>query len=278
MSRLQQVGIQQMEDLKCVYTRDWPKYCKEYYCLDNFVDLHRKDPHLGDVKIYALPNLELGLFVIVDRYQISVGFLESERSESRLRESLLQLEFFGGEQFASMPKRYFKAAIDTIHAKNLKLDINSVTFSLVLSNEEALQFQVEPPVGFSLKSLRVEDAQVVDDHWEWSEPGTLSFIQRQIICNTSVGLYKDDDNELVAWCIRAQDGLLAVLQVKNTYQRRGFGVLIVKEFSKREALQGHDVITEVVPENKASMSLFKKLGFKFNDQCHWLYTEAPIKD
>ncbi|KAH8351764.1 hypothetical protein KR084_010275 [Drosophila pseudotakahashii] len=251
--------VQQLEDLKSFYTRDWPKYCKEYYCLDNFLDLHKWDPQLKDVQVYALPNLELGLFVIVDRYQIFVGFLEAERSESALKESLLKFDFLGGEQFASMPKRYFTVANDIIQEKNLKLELDSMTYSMVLSKEEALYFQVEPTDGFSLKSVSLEDAQVIDDHWEWSEHGSLSYIQRQIGYNTS-------------------DGLLAALQVKPSYKRRGFGVMIVKEYSRREAEQGRDIITEVVPENKASLNLFKKLGFRINDQCHWLITEASNGD
>ncbi|XP_041674364.1 uncharacterized protein LOC108105702 [Drosophila eugracilis] len=278
MDDLKQVGIKKLEDLKGVYIRDWPKYCKEYYCLDTFLELHKKNPQLEGVSVYTLPNLELGLFVIVDHWQIFVGSLEAERSQSLLKESLLKLDFLGGEQFSSMPKRYFKVATDIIQAKKLKMYLNSVTYSMILNKEEALHFQVEPPAGFSLRSVSVADAQVIDDHWEWSEQGSLSFIARQIVFSTSVGLYKDEDNELVAWCIRAQDGLLAVLQVKPTYKRRGFGVMIVKEFSRREALLGRDIITEVIPENNASLGLFKKLGFKINDQCHWLITEASVLD
>ncbi|XP_016945780.3 uncharacterized protein [Drosophila suzukii] len=277
MDSLQQVS-QQLAELKSFYTREWPKYCKEYYCLDSFQELHKRDAKLKDVQVYALPNLELGLFVIVDRYQISVGSLEADSYERVLKESLLKLQFFGGEQFASMPKRYLKVALDVIQAKNIKVDLNSVTYSLVLSKDEALYFHVEPPIGFTLKSLKVDDAQVIDDHWEWSEPGSLSYIRRQIWCTTSVGLYKDEDNELVAWCIKAQDGLLAALQVKPSYKRKGFGAIIVKEFSRLEAEQGRDIITEVGSENEPSLNLFKKLGFKFNDQCHWLFTEAPNGD
>ncbi|KAH8366408.1 hypothetical protein KR084_004508 [Drosophila pseudotakahashii] len=278
MDHLPQV-IQQLDDLKNLYTRDWPKYCKEYYCLDNFLDLHKWDTQLKDVKVYTLPNLELGLFVIMDRFQIFVGCLEAERSESVLKESLLKFDFFGGEQFASMPKRYLTVANDIIHEKNLKLELDCMTYLLVLSKEEALYFQVEAPVGFSLKSVSLEDAQVINNHWEWSElSGSLSYVQRQIGYNTSVGLYKDEDNELVAWCMRVQDGLLAALQVKPSYKRRGFGVMIVKEYSRREAVQGRDTITEVGSENEASINLFKKLGFRINDQCHWLYTEAPNGD
>eukprot|EP00099_Drosophila_melanogaster_P018730 NP_609868.1 uncharacterized protein Dmel_CG15155, isoform A [Drosophila melanogaster] len=254
MDRLQQVGVQQLGDLKRVFTREWPKYCKEYYCLDTFLELYKKDDQLKDVQVYALPNLELGIFVIVDHYQIFVGFLEAEQSESLFKESLLKFKLYGGEQFASMPKRYFNVANDIIQAKNLKLDLDCVTLSLVLSKEEALLFQVEPPAGFSLKPVDIDDAQVINDQWEWSEPDSLSVVRRQIL---------------------APDGLLAVLQVKTTYKRRGFGQLIVKEFARQEALLGRDTITEVVPENKASLGLFTKLGFKINDQCHWLMTEPP---
>ncbi|XP_043642658.1 uncharacterized protein LOC122612862 [Drosophila teissieri] len=278
MDRLQQVGIQQLGDLKRVFTREWPKYCKEYYCLDTFLELHKKDDQPKEVQVYALPNLELGLFVIVDHYQIFLGFLEAEKSERLLKESLLKFNLYGGEQFASMPKRYFNVANDIIQAKNLKLDLDSRTLSLVLSKEEALLFQVEPPAGFTLKPVDVEDAPEINDQWEWGEADSLSLVHRQILCDTSVGLYTKDTKELVAWCIRASDGLLAVLQVKTSYKRRGFGQLIVKEFSRQEALLGRDTITEVVPENKASLGLFTKLGFKVIDQCHWLITESPKGD
>ncbi|EDV54799.2 uncharacterized protein LOC6549146 [Drosophila erecta] len=278
MDHLQRVGIQQLGDLKAVFTREWPKYCKEYYCLDTFLELHKKDDQLKEVQVYALHNLELGLFVIVDHYQIFLGVLEAEKSERLLKESLLKLNLCGGEQFASMPKRYFNVANDIIQAKNLKINLDSVTLSLVLSKEEALLFQLEPPAGFSLQPVDIKDAQVINDHWEWSEPDSLSLIHRQILYDTSVGLYTKETKELVAWCIRASDGLLAILKVKESYKRRGFGQLIVKAFSRQEALLGRDTITEVVPENEASLSLFTKLGFKVNDQCHWLITEPSKGD
>ncbi|XP_020799076.1 uncharacterized protein LOC110176923 [Drosophila serrata] len=277
MSKLQQVvGLQQLEQLKNLYSRD-PKYLKEFYCLDNYLELHRKDAKLRNVKIYTLPNLELGLFVVVDRYQISMGCLESERSEELLRDSLDQLPWFGGLQCASMPQRYFKAAYEVIQARKLRLK-SLRTHSLVLSQEEALQFEVNPPVGFYLKSLGIKDAQVINDNWKWSEPGSLFFLQRQIAFSICVGLYEEESNELVAWCIRAPDGLLAALQVKDSHQRRGFGVLIVKEFSRRVALQGQDVMTEVDQDNEASSALFRKMGFKLFDQSNWLMTNAENGD
>ncbi|KAH8283186.1 hypothetical protein KR054_012647 [Drosophila jambulina] len=264
MSKLQQVaGLQQLEELRLLYSRD-SRYLKEFYCLDNFLDLHRKDAKLRNVKVYTLPNLELGLFVILDRYQLYMGCLESERSEQLLKDSLDQLDWFGGLQCASMPQRYFKAANKIIQEKKLRLKANLITYSLLLSQEQALQFEVNPPQGFYLKSLVIKDAQVIDNHWKWSEPGSLFYLQRQIACNISVGL--------------APDGLLAALQVKDSHKRRGFGVLVVKEFSRRVALQGHDVLTEVDQDNPASAALFRKLGFQIINQCHWFVTEPKNGD
>jgi len=93
--------------------------------------------------IYFSSICAIFLHFVKDRYQISVGSLEADSYERVLKESLLKLQFFGGEQFASMPKRYLKVALDVIQAKNIKVDLNSVTYSLVLSKDEALYFHVE---------------------------------------------------------------------------------------------------------------------------------------
>lgn len=73
---------------------------------------------------------------------------------------------------------------------------------------------------------------------------------------------------------RTQDGLLAALQVDHKYKRRGFGTLVVKAISRRIAALGDDVAAEIYAKNKASCSLFLKLGFQVIDQCHWINT-AP---
>ncbi|KAH8413096.1 hypothetical protein KR009_007918 [Drosophila setifemur] len=259
MANLRQVGIQQLEKLRDLYSDDLPNYCKEFHCLATFLELHRKSPQLGHVKVYALPNLELGLFVIVDRYLLFMGCKESEGSEGLLEESLLQLDWFEGQQCATMPVRYLKAATAVIEAKQLQIELNLETSIVMLSKESALQFQVEEPKGFRLRSLSLKDAHVVDDHWAYSQPGSLFLMQRQILFHTS-------------------DGLLAALQVKESHKRRGFGALIVKEFARRLALQGQDTTAEVDKENQASGALFKKLGFRVVEQCRWLVTEAPNGD
>ncbi|KAH8237787.1 hypothetical protein KR032_000780 [Drosophila birchii] len=264
MSKLQQVtGLQQLEQLRSLYSQD-PKLVKEFYCLDTFLELHSKDAKLKNVKVYTLPNLELGLFVILDRYQLYMGCLESEKSEELLKDSLGQLAWFGGLQCASIPRRYFKAANDVVQAKQLWLKKNLLCYYMLLSQEEALQFEVNPPAGFYLKSLDIKDAQIINDNWKYSRPGSLFFLQRQIAFNISVGL--------------APDGLMAALHVKESHRRRGFGVHIVKEFSRRVALQGHDILTEVDQDNQASFALFRKMGYQIVDQCHWLLTEPENED
>ncbi|XP_002132675.1 uncharacterized protein [Drosophila pseudoobscura] len=272
MVSLQKAGLQDLEHLQKLYACDLSKYCTEFQCLDSFIGLYTTRLHLKNVEVFTLPDQELGLFVIVDRYQIFVGCLDTENSEQLLEQALHQLDWWGGMQCSSIRSRYGAAVARVVKSKvpPLKFDLeNNLYF---LPKEEALELDVEVPSGFFLKALSQQDAHVVDSSWEWSHSGSFFFIERQILTSICVGLYQEDNQELVAWCIRAQDGFLAALQVKDSHQRRGFGAVVVKEYSRRVALLDYDVIAEVYPGNKASSGLFRKLGFKVIDQCRWLAT------
>ncbi|XP_022232647.2 uncharacterized protein LOC111081037 [Drosophila obscura] len=272
MVSLQKVGLQDLVHLQKLYACDVPKYCTELQCLDNFIGLHTTRSHLKHVEIYTLPNQELGLFVIVDRYQIFVGCLDAEHSDQLLEQALHQLDWWGGMQCSSIRSRYGATVARVIQAKGIPLQFDVENNLYFLPRKAALALDVEVPAGFYLKALSQLDAHVVDAAWEWSQPGSLFFIERQIATSTCVGLYREDNQELVAWCIRAQDGFLAALQVKDSHQRRGFGAVVVKEYSRRVALLGHDVTAEVCPGNKPSSGLFRKMGFKVIDHCRWLAT------
>ncbi|BFF96269.1 uncharacterized protein DMAD_13505 [Drosophila madeirensis] len=272
MAFLQKVGSQDLEHLLKLYSCDQPKYCTELQCLDNFFGLYATRSHLKHVEAYTLPHQELGLFVIVDRYQMFVGCLDAENSDEILEQALHQLDWWGGMQCSTIRSRYAAVVGRVVQAKRLPLKLEMENNLYFLPRKAALELNVDVPSGFYLKALSQQDAEVVDSAWEWSHSGTLFFIERQIATSTCVGLYREDNQELVAWCIRAQDGFLAALQVKDSHQRRGFGAVVVKEYSRRVALLGYDVTAEVCPSNKASSGLFQKLGFKVIDQCSWLLT------
>ncbi|KAM8716711.1 hypothetical protein ACLKA7_003563 [Drosophila subpalustris] len=260
-----------------LFTNKWPNYCQEYNILSNIIEFAKVEPKLGNINAYTLDDEQakkLGLFLIVDRYQLFVGCLG--QSLELLEQALHQLDWSRGVLCTSMPQRYLATVLKVIRAKQLDVEFHHESDLYLLSKERALQLNIDCPEGFQLEPLSEEDAQLIDQEWPYSHEGSLYFLQRQIRLCPSMGLYDKQTRKLIAWCIRTQDSLLAALHVDSKYKRRGFGTTVVKAISRRIAALGDDVAAEIYSNNKASCSLFLKLGFQVIDQCHWINTAPTI--
>ncbi|BFF96270.1 uncharacterized protein DMAD_13506 [Drosophila madeirensis] len=272
-AKLKVMGLSELEEYQKLYTQNWPKYCPEYYCLDNFIQFLKADPQIKNLKLFTLAGEQASadaLFVIVDRYQLFVGSLNN--SNGLLQQALELLDWSAGFKCSSISSRHIQAVDNVVQSKQLELEFRDPTNLFYMMAEDALKLQVEPPAGFILKSLSVADAPLINEEWPNHHLGSLYFIQRQIRMCVNAGLYAEESQELVAWCIRLQGGYLGALQVKSGHERRGFGSLVTREISRRLAAQGHDVMALVGPSNKPSAGMFSTLGFRIIDQCHWLRT------
>lgn len=70
-------------------------------------------------------------------------------------------------------------------------------------------------------------------------------------------------------------GAVGILQVKNEYKAKEFGVLMVKAFSKQSALQYDvDITAHIIVSNVASTNLFTKLGFVKTQRNLWIGLKA----
>ncbi|KAH8391800.1 hypothetical protein KR215_004095, partial [Drosophila sulfurigaster] len=277
MAQLQPISIHDLPELQAHYRREWPKYFKEYYVLSTVIKFIKTEPGLKHLNAYTLADShaqELGLFLLVDRYQLFVGCLGD--TFDLLEHALHLLDWSRGFQCTSFAARYLATISKVVEAKQLKITIEYDANLYTLPAKEAKQLRVDCPDGFQLRPLVEADAQLIDKMWPYSDSGSLYFIQRQIRLCPSMGLYEMQSNKLVAWCVRTMDGLLAVLQVDNAYKRRGFGTIVVAALSRGIGALGDDVGAEVHPENVPSSSIFNKLGFRVSDQCYWRYT-APEK-
>ncbi|EDW64939.1 uncharacterized protein [Drosophila virilis] len=271
---LEPVNLQQLQSLQTLYIQQWPKYCAEFYCLDNFIRFFKNDPQIRNIRAYTLSAQQAkdaALFVILDRYQLFVGCLDN--AEELLQQALGLLDWSTGLKCSSIPARHIEALDCVVRAKQLRLEYRDICNMYYMPQNEASELKVDIPDGFCVKSLSEEDAELVNEEWPNHHVGSLYFVQRQIRLCVNVGLYATDTQELVAWCIRLQGGFLGALQVRSTHKRRGFGSLVAKEMARRIAALGQDVMALVNPENQASNGMFDKLGFKVIDQCVWLRTE-----
>ncbi|KAH8271729.1 hypothetical protein KR044_002941, partial [Drosophila immigrans] len=275
--QLEPINLEIMQRFQKCYKRNWPTYCAEFYCLDNFIGFLKKDPQIKNLKAYTLCDQKAkdeALFLIVDRYQLFVGCLNN--SIGLVEAALDLIDWSTGLKCSSIPVRHIAALESVVAEKQLKIQYNDVTDLHYMPAAEASQLHVEAPAGFYLDTLRESDAELVNDEWPNHHVGSLYFVQRQIRLCASVGLFEADTKQLVAWCIRLPGGYLGALQVRSSHLRRGFGSLVTQEITRRLGCLGQDVMALVNPLNTPSRDMFAKLGFKVCGQCYWLRTQPVV--
>ncbi|KAH8419374.1 hypothetical protein KR222_010038 [Zaprionus bogoriensis] len=269
--QLQPIDLQGLQRMKALYRRDWPKYRQEYHVVNTIAAFIKAESQMKHIRALTLLDQrvqDLGLFLIVDRYQLFVGCLGD--SMEYLEQALQLLDWTSGLLCSTICERYIATVLKVIDDKQLTIGFhhNSNLYALLAYQPGLLP--VDCPEGFQLRRLSEEDALVIDHEWPYSQEGSLYFMQRQIRLCASMGLYEEATQKLVAWCIRTQDGLLAALQVDSAYKRRGFGSLIVKALCRHISELGDDVTAEVYASNKPSVNMFTKLGFQIIGQCYWI--------
>ncbi|XP_075154032.1 uncharacterized protein LOC142227389 [Haematobia irritans] len=285
MSLIEINEIQAIQKLRDLYLNNWPQHCVGYYCLDNFLNwkkLHKTNNHL---KIYTVSGNaeeneeEKGLYVIIDRYQLFCGSLNTTKSCVKLTNALNELDWSTGFKVSSFRECHRPAVLSVVQNKKLECEYDSLTLMYYMARDTAKQLDICCPKGFYVKPLSSStDANVIDDLWPNRHDGSLFLIQRLIDWNTNMGVYKEETNELVAWCLRLQGGFLGALQVKDNYKRLGLGSVVTRATSRRLAEQGNDVMALVNETNLPSRGMFEKLGFVVTDRCYWLRTFPTIKN
>lgn len=144
----------------------------------------------------------------------------------------------------------------------LKLHIDADTACFHLPMADSLSLEYELPPNLHIKELTDENVDKINSIWPHRSEGSEIFVSYSIKYHLNVGLF-DDDNNLVAWCLRYDNGALGILQTDANYLRKGLGSVVVKALSKKISEEFQcDNIALVVQENAKSMNLFTKLGFR----------------
>lgn len=121
-----------------------------------------------------------------------------------------------------------------------------------------------------MNSLSKNEAAAINSVWPHRTEGSVSYIENLIIHNENIGLFNEDE-QLVAWCLSLRTGSLAVLQVDEKHQRKGYGEIVTKAIVKKIAIESDINITaNIVFDNIKSNNLFEKLGFKNIDRNFWV--------
>lgn len=118
----------------------------------------------------------------------------------------------------------------------------------------------------------------VNSVWPHRYEGSEEFIAYSIKYHLNVGIFNDDD-ELLAWSLRYDNGSLGVLQVDENHLRKGLGSLIAKAISRKIAVEEDcDVISLIVHKNVKSLNMFKKIGFTEAGPYTWFVLKNNSKN
>lgn len=93
--------------------------------------------------------------------------------------------------------------------------------------------------------------------------------------NGGCGIFSKDDGSLLAWITLSDLGCMAILQIMEGYEGKGYGKTLTKKWCRILADMGITPVLFTVVGNKAAERLFQKIGFKILSYSTWTQT-SPL--
>lgn len=94
----------------------------------------------------------------------------------------------------------FKSMISDLTVDRMSMNHN-LTKCYHLSKEQVLNFEWTVPEDLEMRSLTKSDAKSINSLWPHRFPGSDEYLKNLIVHNISVGLFKKETNEVVAWVL-----------------------------------------------------------------------------
>ena len=105
-----------------------------------------------------------------------------------------------------------------------------------------------------------DDADLLNENWEYKDETSLDFVKFQIRHFPSVGI-RDSNGQLVAWEVTYFTGCMGMLYVLPEHRGKGLAQYAVYKLSKKLLQQGRPAFCFVEQSNNASKRLHEKCGF-----------------
>jgi len=142
----------------------------------------------------------------------------------------------------------------------------------VLWELETIQFYLPdevhmPDQEIRSVTLKKNDARAVYENSEYKDYISVEYVKDRIIHGISAGIY--DRHKLVCWSISQDDGAIGFLHTLDNYRRRGYGYNVTLAMIEKVRNMKELPFAYVKKQNKRSINLLLKLGFKENKIIHW---------
>nr|XP_022915938.1 uncharacterized protein LOC111425876 [Onthophagus taurus] len=156
--------------------------------------------------------------------------------------------------------------------KDLEVPIEATfnNYFYYLPKEEALKYSIECPDDVYIDKLNLSHVDLICSLWPHAFPGAEQYLSTYIEMNDGFGVFLKENGRLVSWILQNHWGTLTVLETVPEFKRKGYGSLIVKKMCVEIAKEGINPLCTIITKNKASQSLFLKLGFQYLGDCTYV--------
>ncbi|XP_055375763.1 uncharacterized protein LOC129608330 [Condylostylus longicornis] len=273
------IPIEYWPNLMNMYKIDWPKHLLTFYTIKNYIDW-KNNPEIEEeaeeFQFYSLNgDWSDGTHAIIDKsnHVMFNTLNENFKNLSDLLQLLLSIENF---YLIITPGEIECDVIKFVNKYNLIIGDGNAAYLYHLNKEIALNFDIRPPSGYKIKTLSEEHANFINNLWKYKHSGSEEYLKKLIQRNLNLGVF-DENDCLVAWCLRVEYGLLGTLQVVDTHKRKGLGSLVVKALAKLSAENNFDSAASVDIPNISSKKLFEKVGFEQFGMMRYIYLVPKVE-
>ncbi|XP_024941494.1 uncharacterized protein LOC107268276 isoform X2 [Cephus cinctus] len=128
--------------------------------------------------------------------------------------------------------------------------------------EKTIQVEDDLPANPDVQvgPLSAEHAEGIHELYPANDMECHELFLRLIRTLPAAGVF--DKGSLAAWMVQSYYGAMFSMQTKPEYRRKGYGTRLARYLTKRVADKGYNPFVVIRPENEASQSLYRKLGFK----------------
>ncbi len=119
--------------------------------------------------------------------------------------------------------------------------------------------KILPPSDIYIRTLTIDDAEKINNHYNFKSDQSLSKIQKDLLDRPSSGYMVND--ELVAWVLVHEDNSLGIMYVMEEHRGKGYAEALTYDLINKVRAQGILPYIQILIDNKASVNLAKKCGF-----------------
>lgn len=120
---------------------------------------------------------------------------------------------------------------------------------------------------YDVRSLSLEDAEVVDKFYEYRNDKSIHAIRKDIEFRPSSAVYVD--NAPVCWVLVHEDNSMGIMYTKEEYRRRGLAEVVSRDLTQKILKWGQVPYLQIVDGNEKSHGLAKKCGYEKYGECEW---------